>query len=139
MTPILYSLNFSNYCIGFNLGTIPNGSGIYCVYTGVLNPHTGQLGIEALIYVGESENVHNRIAAHERTSEWLQMTLGGKELCFTYSGIMPADARRRAEAALIFYHKPLLNNEYKHYFPFGQTDVKTFGYQWLLNPYFRVS
>ena len=130
-----YNLEFDGFWLWVNVGGVPNDSGIYCVYTCTNNQH---LSLSNLIYIGESQRVHDRIVDHDRMSDWKRMLGIGQELCFSFAPISPEGARKRAEAALIYFHKPPWNKEYKNEFPFGPTDIKTSGRCEGLNSYFRV-
>lgn len=94
---------------------------MYCVYACRHNAGNNTVALAKLIYIGESENVRDRIADHEKWREWLRHLGQGQELCFSYAPIT-AD-RGRAEAALIFHHKPPVNTEYVNEFPYPETNL----------------
>lgn len=77
---------------------------------------------EKLLYTGESENVHDRIVNHDRLEDWKKELLGNETLCYSFGAIGSGD-RVRAEAALIFKHKPPMNEEYTHNFPYEDTEM----------------
>jgi hypothetical protein len=82
--------------------------------------------LDRLIYIGEAENVNDRIKNHEKWPDWRQYVPKGSVLCFSFADINNIDCER-AEAALIYYHKPPCNNEYKDSFPFDETTIKSTG------------
>ena len=57
-----------------NKNGIPDASGIYCVYACTYNAITDKVSIRELIYVGESDNIWNRISNHERLADWKKPT-----------------------------------------------------------------
>ncbi len=103
------------------LNKIPDESGIYCVYESSDN------GIlHRLLYIGESENIRNRIASHERKDDWIQELETGKILRFSYT-LIDKNNRVRVEAAYINKHKPPTNSEYVDNFDFHKTTINTSG------------
>lgn len=100
-----------------------NHSGIYVVYGG---KNTGEKSCEInrLIYIGESENINTRLSNHERKEDWKKQLKTGEVLYFSKTKIAGED-RKRAEAALIYKHKPPCNVEYKDNFPFENTRIKS--------------
>ncbi|MCE2506928.1 MAG: GIY-YIG nuclease family protein [Nitrosopumilaceae archaeon] len=135
---VTISLTFDGYWREVYSNSIPNESGIYCVYTCVHNESKGTVSIQKLIYIGESGKVRERISGHERkTNCWKKKLNSGETLCYSFA---PADStnRKRAEAALIFKHKPTCNDEYVNDFPFEQTTVKSSGKTALLSTSFTV-
>lgn len=120
------SLNFDGYWREVNKGGVPAKPGIYLVY--VCRKPNGTVKLNKLIYIGEAGDVQDRIADHEKWSEWRQYVPKGSEICFSFAGVTNPD-RERAEAALINYHSPPCNKDDKYfiYFPFEDTTVKSTG------------
>ena len=131
------SLKFKGYWRDANKGGISNDSGIYCVYECTYNNQTDTVKIHKLIYVGESDEVRDRIAKHEKYEDWLKHIRQGNELCFSFGGVNSTD-RKRSEAAIIFKHKPPENEEYKYSFPFDTTTMELSGKTVLLTRNFTV-
>ncbi|MGB2695677.1 MAG: GIY-YIG nuclease family protein [Dehalococcoidia bacterium] len=119
------NLAFEGYWRDINSGSVPAESGVYLVYRGTHNPDK-TVTLHQLIYVGESDDVRKRIQAHEKRPTWKSYLKAGQELCFAFAPIAKPD-RQRAEAALIFNHKPPVNDEYKTSFPFDETTVRSTG------------
>ena len=90
-----------------------------------------------LIYIGEADNVRKRIVNHEKYQDWLKHVRFGNELCFSFGPDLSTD-RERAEAAMIFKHKPPENEEYMYSFPFDRTTISLLGKAALLKIYFIV-
>lgn len=116
------SLEFNKgYYREVNKGGIPNEAGIYLVYVCRYNKQTDKVTLDKLIYIGEAEEVNDRISEHEKWEEWREKVPNGSEICFSFAGI--TTDRERAECALIFYHKPDCNEECKKSFPYEETTV----------------
>lgn len=131
------AIEFEGYWRDENKGGIPARSGVYAVYECTHTVSTKTVTIHKLIYIGESGNVNDRVANHEKYRDWLQHVRRGNELCFSFGGVVVAD-RDRTEAALIFKHKPPENDEYKNLFPFDKTTMSLSGKIALLGTHFTV-
>jgi hypothetical protein len=132
-----YSIEFDGYWREPNKGSIPAKSGIYCVFSCVYNSEKNAVSLKKLIYIGESENVNERIANHEKLSDWQKHVKQGEVLCYSF-GAVPTTDRVRCEAAMIFKHKPPVNTEYISEFPFDQTTITLTGKTTLLQSFFIV-
>ena len=132
-----YSISFEGYWRDQNNNGIPSKSGVYCVYVCSHNSNSGKVNISKLIYIGESENVNDRIAKHEKRIKWKSHVNRGYELCFSFAP-SNSNERDRVEAALIFKHKPPVNIEYANNFPFDTTTISTNGDNSLLERRFTV-
>jgi len=73
------SIEFDGYWRDENKGGLPARSGIYCVYECTHNVKQGTVSIHKLIYIGEAENVNDRIAKHEKCARWLKHVGQGNE------------------------------------------------------------
>ena len=131
-----YSLTYRGYWRESNRSGVPASSGVYSVYACTYDRYSDTVTLQKLIYIGESANVRDRIANHEKWQEWRRHLRPGQELCFNFAAIT-AD-RERVEAALINHHKPPANSEYVNYFPYPQTSVRTSGKNALLSTHFTV-
>ena len=116
---------------------VPAKSGVYCVYECKYRKTENPVSLLALIYIGESNDVKDRIAGHEKYEDWLKHVGNGNELCYSIGAIGITD-RGRAEAAMIFKHKPPENDEYMDSFPFDKTTMSLTGKTALLNTNFTV-
>ena len=96
-----YSLDYDGYWRAPNISGLPANSGIYCVCACVHNVSVKTVTLRRLLYIGEAENVRNRIANHERWDDWVRELKAGEELCFNAALISPTADRERAEAAMI--------------------------------------
>ena len=131
------ALDFQGYWLEVNKGGVPEKAGIYCVYAGTYDKSADTVSLRELIYVGESYNVGARISNHERLSDWKKRLNTGETLCYSFAGATSED-RERAEAAVIYHHKPPCNTEYKDSFPFTETIIRTSGRNARLDSCFTV-
>ena len=133
-----YSVEFDGYWRDLKKGGVPAKSGIYCVYECTFNAQTNKVSLNKLIYIGESGNVRDRIANHEKYEDWKKHVRQGNELCFSF-GAVASTSRERCEAAMIFKHKPPENTEYRNEFPYDKTAMNLSGKIALLTPTFTVN
>lgn len=131
------SLEFEGYWREINKGGVPAQSGIYCVYACTYNQSEDTVTLRELVYIGESENVRDRLTNHERLPDWKKRLKAGETLCYSVATVSRSD-RNRAEAAVIFHHKPPCNTEYKYSFPFETTTIQTSGRNNMLDSSFTV-
>lgn len=131
------NLTFDGYWREIKKNGIPIKSGIYCVYSCTYNSTENTVSINKLLYIGESENVHDRIANHDRLEDWKNELCANETLCYSFAPIN-GDYRIRAEAALIFKHKPPMNEEYVNNFPYNDTEILLSGKTALLTTNFLV-
>jgi len=133
-----YALNFDGYWREPNISGMPAQSGVYGVYAATYNAAQGTVTLNRLIYIGESSDVRARIRGHEKWPQWKRQLRAGEEICFNVALISGDADRQRAEAAMIFEHKPICNEEYVNSFPFDKTNVTTTGKNALMKSYFTV-
>jgi len=122
----MINLDFRGYWREVNKEGIPEKSGVYLVYVCRHDESQKKVTLDKLVYIGEAENALDRITNHEKWPEWRKYVPKGSEVCFSFAGVTSPD-RERAEAALIFYHKPVCNTEYIDSFPFEDTRVVSTG------------
>ncbi|MBS4065294.1 MAG: hypothetical protein KGZ74_12080 [Chitinophagaceae bacterium] len=132
-----FNVDIKGYWRDRNKADIPRHSGVYFVYTGTYDSIKNTVDLKRLIYIGEAENVNDRIQNHEKYSIWLRYLQNGEELVFS-TGEVAAISRARVEAAYIFKHKPPANTEYLNSFPFDQTTIVSSGKTKFLNTHFTV-
>lgn len=133
-----FTIEFKGYRRDKDKSGIPAQSGIYCVYECKYNDSKDTVSLLKLIYIGESKDVSKRIQNHEKHKDWLKYVGPGNELCYSY-GAIGSTYRERAEAAMIFKHKPPVNDEYKDSFPFDKTTMSLSGKTALLSSSFTVN
>lgn len=119
-------MKFDGYWRDENKSSVPANSGVYCVYTCTYDAKKKTVSLHKLVYIGEAGNCKSRIASHEKHKLWLKHLKSGQVLCYSFGPVPSAD-RDRAEAALIFKHKPPENTEYTNSFPFDDTTMSLSG------------
>ena len=119
-------LEFKGYYREVNKDSIASVSGVYCVYSCVYNKEEKNVTIKKLRYIGESDNVHDRIASHDRLDDWKNSLGTGQTLCYSCAKVS-SDDRERAEAALIFKVQPPFNTEHTTEFIYEDTKILTSG------------
>ena len=132
-----FNQSFNGYWREPNKGSLPKESGVYCVYECTFNEAQNNISVHKLIYIGESENVNERISEHERLKDWEKHVRKGNQLCYSITEVDGTN-RERVEAAYINAHKPPENTEYRDDFPFDMTSVETIGKAALLQKSFVV-
>ncbi len=133
-----YSIEFDGYWREKNKGSVPSKSGIYCVYSCVHNVAEKNITIKKLIYIGESENVNQRIDGHKKLPDWKKHLNSGEVLCYSFGGV-PSANRDRCEAVMIYNHMPPENTEYANAFPFDKTTMNLSGKTAKLTTNFTVN
>lgn len=131
------SISFDGYWRDVNRNGVPSQSGVYCVYRGTFDATAGTVSLKQLLYIGESDNVHDRLANHECEARWKRHLGGGEVLVFSFGAI--TSDRVRAEAAMIYHHQPPVNIEYKDNFPYETTLMTLGGTTALLQTSFTIS
>lgn len=126
-------LLFSGYWLDCDKAGMPSRGGIYCVYDEISN----LVDIRKIIYIGEASDVKNRVSNHEKLDRFLRQCSKGETICFSFAPVNSLD-REMAEAALIYKHKPPLNDEYVHNYPFTPVIITTSGKNRFLNSNFIV-
>lgn len=102
--------------------SFPECSGIYFVYTGYYSPLKNKLTLYKLIYIGESENIRERICNHEKLNEWKSHLENSYSTLWFAFCKLDKDTRVIAESAYINHHKPVVNVEYKNSFPYDRKE-----------------
>ena len=133
-----FSLEFAGYYREPNAGSLPSASGVYCVYACTYDPRDQTVSLRELMYIGESGDIRDRVANHDKHDAWKRRLRAGETLCFSAAAVSSSD-RTRVEAALIFEHQPPVNIEYKSRFPFASTTVSTSGRNAKLKSIFFVA
>lgn len=132
-----FTIEFDGYWREPNKGSVPEKSGIYCVFSCVYNVAEKTVTLKKLIYIGEADDARAAIANHGNLTDWNKQLMQDEILCYNFGFVHPTN-RVRCEAAMIFKHKPPLNSAYKSAFPFDQTTITLAGKTNLLDTQFTV-
>ena len=124
-----YNLEFVGYWPVPSSGKVDFWGGMYCIYA-----FRGD--VPRLLYVGEAEEIETSIAGHKDRQNW-EREANGAELRFSAAHLNPDTGRQRAQAALVYRHRPPCNLEVPEHFKY---DVKllTSGANACLDPYFII-
>ncbi|MDG2490734.1 MAG: hypothetical protein P8N71_08265 [Alphaproteobacteria bacterium] len=140
MAPKTYELNFEPALRCAVNKSILDAPGIYCVYACKPEQNDPEQKmtdcvIDRLLFIGTANDMRAEITNKlENENDW-QTELGpGEDLCFSQAFITdiaspvtdPGD-RKRAAAALIYRHQPLLNTEHRDGFAFDKTTIEASG------------
>lgn len=87
-------LTFVGYYREVKKDRIPSVSGIYCVYSCDYNKEKGKVTLNKLLYIGESDNVHDRIVSHDRLNDWKRALAWHETICYSYAEVSKADRER---------------------------------------------
>ncbi len=131
------SLEFDGYWREPKVGGVPAESGVYVLYECTYNSEKKKVSLKRILYIGEADDVRDRLKNHEKWPKCHDYCSGGSQLCCSFAAISKPD-RLRAQAALIFEHKPPVNTDYKVSFPFDQTSITAEGEVTLLTKRFTV-
>lgn len=137
MAEMTIKIDFEGYWRDVNSGGIPSASGVYSVYAATYDARKKTVDLKRLLYIGEAADVGDRVRNHERRADWTKQLRAGEVLCFSI-GRVESTIRNRAEAALIFKHKPPLNTSCTEEFNYDRTTVSLSGKCALLTTYFTV-
>ena len=97
-----FSLEFAGYYREPNAGSLPSASGVYCVYACTYDPRDQTVSLRELMYIGESGDIRDRVANHDKHDAWKRRLRAGETLCFSAAAVSSSD-RTRVEAALKQY------------------------------------
>ena len=129
-------LTFDGYWTKPEISGIPKQSGVFVVYECTKEEREKSFSLNKVLYIGESQNVSEGIAKHKKWPLW-RKHCGANQICFSFAHVSNPD-RKRSEGALIYKHKPPVNDGYIVKFPFDQTTMKLSGKIALLTRSFTV-
>lgn len=121
-----YSLNFEGYWREVNKNGIPAKAGVYLVYRCIYDAKSNTVRLKDIIYIGQAENVHDRIAGHDKLNDFNAQLQRGEELCYSFAKVSSSDLDI-VENALIYAQKPVLNDNLKNSFNHGAVSMKLDG------------
>lgn len=105
-----YNINFKGYRLDCKKATLPHCSGIYMVYRCTCDSTRRKVSLKELIYIGQAEDLCERLNNHEKYPQFLETCKIGEEICYAYANISMDDLDI-VENALVFVRKPRLNSE----------------------------
>lgn len=105
---------------------LPRASGIYCVYSGILDAKTDRVKLCDLLYIGKAVNIYDRHKDHENKDEWLSKLKNDETLWYTCAEVTPQNYDR-CEAALIYLNRPKCNHKGLDSFNYYDTYISVSG------------
>jgi hypothetical protein len=133
-----FSIKIEGYWRDSRKRGVPFYSGIFFVYECRHNEAPDTVTLLLIIYIGEADNINDRIANHPRYQEWKSFLREGNELCFSAAPV-PVAHRTQIKAAFIHQCQPIANKDYKDAFRFEDTTIQSVGKTHLLKSNFVVS
>lgn len=106
-----YILNFDGYWRECNKNGLPTYPGIYLVYRSRYNPQNDTVSLVEIIYIGKTDNIHDRHKKHEKYDLFVSQLREHEELCYSCAEVV--EDIELVENALIFVQKPVLNDQGK--------------------------
>ena len=106
-----YILNFDGYWRECNKNGLPTYPGIYLVYRSRYNPQNDTVSLVEIIYIGKTDNIHDRHIKHEKYDLFVSQLREHEELCYSCAEVI--EDIELVETALIFAQKPVLNDQGK--------------------------
>lgn len=106
-----YILNFDGYWRECNKNGLPTYPGIYLVYRSRYNPQNDTVSLVEIIYIGKTDNIHDRLIKHEKYDLFVSQLRENEELCYSCAEVV--EDIDLVENALIFAQKPVLNDQGK--------------------------
>ena len=120
-----FLLNFEGYWRDCNKNGLPAYPGIYMVYRCQYDEQNNTVNLIDIIYIGQAENIHERIGTHKKYDLFKSKLLVGEELCYSCAKVVnDVDI---VENALIFAQKPVLNDQGKNNYNYERANVRALG------------
>ncbi|MDR1182506.1 MAG: GIY-YIG nuclease family protein [Bacteroidales bacterium] len=116
-----YNLSFKGYWLDNNRPELPDFSGSYLVYKCVYNQEANTVKLLELMYIGQAENIRDRIEKHEKRDVFLKECKNGETLCYSAAEV-EKDSLDIVENALIFAQQPKLNDACKDKFNYDPAE-----------------
>lgn len=114
-------LTFDGYWRDCNKNGLPNNSGIYMIYRCQYDMQNNTVSLIDIIYIGQSENIHDRLLDHEKYELFKSKLLIGEDLCYSYAKVdKDIDL---VENALIFVQRPVLNDQNKYVYNYERAHI----------------
>lgn len=107
----------------------PHCSGIYFVYRGVFVPHLKTATLRELLYIGETEDLHQRHNEHDKRDKFIAKLQENEELFYSFAltGNISKKQRLRIESTLIYELRPQLNTQNVETYDYDETIINVSG------------
>ena len=131
LMPLEVQIALQGCWIDQNRYGIPALQGVYFVYACEYFHEKNSVTLKRLLYVGQSENVNQRLLEHEGLLDWRTHLLEGEMLCFAVAQV-EGSVLSDVEAAMIYVLKPSCNAELKNQYTHRPIRVKSSPTSFLL-------
>lgn len=121
---------------------LPSVAGIYLVYKCNYNSSNDTVDIQDILYIGESENIHERHNGtedqprqHEHYCDFAAQAGGAEHICYGVVRLPneSADERKWLQDALILMQQPPINTEAKNSYNHLAAEIETHAFPDVLN------
>ena len=100
-----YNVMFKGYRLEDNASGLPEYSGIYMAYRCVYSSITDKVTLKELVYIGQAENLKNRISSHKSDEDLHDGCLSGEVICYAYASVSLNDLDVVENALVSTYSK----------------------------------
>jgi excinuclease UvrABC nuclease subunit len=121
-----YNIQFEGYWLEKNKAGIPAKSGVYMVYRSKYDVALDKVTLLEIIYIGQSSDVKDRIANHDRIPDFQKTLTQGETLSYAFAPVMSQDLDV-VEKALIIAQRPRLNEQNQSSIDFGDKQFQVSG------------
>lgn len=133
----VFKLNYEGYWREKNFPFLPSKPGVYTFMECRYSPLGETVDLVRILYIGQADDLKERINGHEKIALMKRSLKPGNELCLNLSIVN--DERDRIENALIYHHKPPFNEMLKDSFNHDKTSIFNLGNYSLLSQAFTVA
>lgn len=110
-----FNIDFKGYRLDKNINTLTNSSGIYVVYRCIYDSVSDTVDIKELLYIGQAENLRERLMSHEKKPLFFSSCMDGETICYSYATVNKS-ILNEVENGLIFMQQPKLNERLKDHY-----------------------
>lgn len=104
------NITFDGFWREPNKAWITPCAGIYCVYACTYLLEAKKVHLDELLYIGQSENVNERIMSHEKAALWKSCLNPSQELCYSVAEVVQSHVRDVCADALTYCAQPRCND-----------------------------
>ncbi len=130
-------IDINGYWREEDLSIILSHPGVFFVYESKFDPDELTVDLLSLIYIGEAQNIRERIRTHEKLNLWKTLIQPDSELCFA-TGDVEEYFLERVKTAYVFGNNPVANYGHVTQFPFDTTTLISTGKTALLKPILTI-
>ena len=95
-----YNILFRGYRRDCNRAGLPTYSGIYIVYRCTFNQEKQTVSLKELLYIGQAQNIRDRISGHDKREEFFNAAKEGEQICHAVRRRFPNLSHRKNRSYL---------------------------------------